>query len=79
VGEKTFGKGSVQEIESLRHGSTIKVSIAEWLTPSGKSINKIGITPDVEVKMTEEDYEKKRDPQYNKAVEILLGEINSRR
>lgn len=79
VGVKTFGKGSVQEVESLRHGSTIKVSIAEWLTPSGKSINKVGITPDVEVKMTEADYEKKLDPQFNKAVEILLGEINSSR
>ncbi len=79
VGEKTFGKGSVQEVESMRHGSMVKISIAEWLTPSGKSINKTGIAPDYEVKMTEEDYTKKRDPQFDKALEILKKEINSRR
>ncbi len=79
VGQKTFGKGSVQEVEELRHGSMIKISIAEWLTPSGKSINKTGIEPDIEVKMTEEDYEKKRDPQLDKAIDALLAEISKSR
>ena len=75
VGEKTFGKGTVQEIQALRDGSSVKVSIAEWLTPKGEQINKKGLTPDIEVKLTDEDTEQKRDPQLEKAIEILKGEI----
>lgn len=75
VGKKTFGKGSVQEVETLRHGSMLKLTIAEWLTPSGKSINETGISPDVEVEINEKDYEKGVDPQLNKAIDVLLGEI----
>ncbi len=75
VGEKTFGKGTVQEIDSLRDGSSLKISIAEWLTPNGDTINKKGIAPDVEVKLTDADVEKKYDPQLEKALEILESEI----
>ncbi|MDI6734490.1 MAG: S41 family peptidase [Patescibacteria group bacterium] len=75
VGEKTFGKGTVQEIESLSDGSTLKVSIAEWLTPAGHEINKKGLEPNIEVKMTEEDIEEKLDPQLEKAIEVLKKEI----
>ncbi len=75
VGEKTFGKGTVQEVESLKDGSSLKISVAEWLTPGGGKINKIGITPDFEIKLTDEDAEKKKDPQLDKALEILKEEI----
>ncbi|MDP3725054.1 MAG: S41 family peptidase [Nanoarchaeota archaeon] len=53
VGEKTFGKGSVQELETLKDGSTLKISTAEWITPNGNSINKVGLAPDVEIKLEE--------------------------
>lgn len=71
VGEKTFGKGSVQEMETLKDGSTLKVTIAAWLTPKGDEINKIGLTPDVEVKITDDDAAKGKDPQLEKALELL--------
>ncbi|MFH1182821.1 MAG: S41 family peptidase [Candidatus Moraniibacteriota bacterium] len=71
VGEQTFGKGSVQEFISLSDGSTIKVTVAEWLTPKGKSINKEGIKADIEVKITADDIKDKKDPQLDKAMEII--------
>ncbi|HEY1074766.1 MAG TPA: S41 family peptidase [Patescibacteria group bacterium] len=71
VGETTFGKGSVQSVEQLKDGSAIRITIAEWLTPKKREINKQGIKPDVEVKMTEEDVAAKRDPQLDKAFELL--------
>lgn len=68
VGQKTFGKGSVQEVEELSDGSTLKVTIAEWVTPKDVKIHKKGLTPDYEVKMpTEGD----KDPQLDKALELL--------
>lgn len=73
IGEKTFGKGSVQTFEPLRGGSSIKITVAHWLTPKGRQINGIGITPDIEVKMGKDDYENDKDPQLQKAVEILSG------
>ncbi len=75
VGEKTFGKGSVQEVEYLKDGSSMKVSIAEWLTPKGHQINKKGLEPDVEVKLTEDNAKSGKDPQYDKAMEIIKKEI----
>lgn len=74
IGEQTFGKGSVQEFLSLSDGSTIKITVAEWLTPQGKSINKEGISPDTEVKITADDIKEKRDPQLDKALEIIKNE-----
>lgn len=71
VGEKTFGKGSVQSLEDLKDGSKIKVTIAKWLTPLGRAIDKLGITPDVEIKMTDDDIKNKRDPQLDKALELI--------
>jgi len=70
IGEKSFGKGSVQQLEELREGS-LKITIARWLTPKGTMINGQGLTPDIEVKMTEEDYKNKKDPQLDKAIEVL--------
>ncbi|MBU1164088.1 S41 family peptidase [Patescibacteria group bacterium] len=71
VGEQTFGKGSVQDLRKLDDGSSIKLTIAEWLTPSGSNINEEGIVPDVEVKLTREDFENGVDTQMDKAIEIL--------
>lgn len=73
VGEKTFGKGSVQELVKLTDDTSLKITVANWLTPDGISISKEGITPDVEVKMTVEDEKNEKDPQMDKAVEILLA------
>lgn len=71
IGEKTFGKGSVQQVDTFKDDSSLKVTIAKWLTPSGISINEEGLTPDYEIELTEEDYNNNRDPQLDKAVEIL--------
>jgi carboxyl-terminal processing protease len=73
VGTKTFGKGSVQDYQMLSDGSAIKITIAEWLTPKERTINKTGLTPDITVERTPEDYEAKRDPQLDRAVELLTG------
>lgn len=71
VGKKTFGKGSVQEYQELGDGTAIKITVAEWLTPNNTNINKSGIEPDFDVDYTLSDFEKKIDPQLNKAKEIL--------
>lgn len=71
IGEKSFGKGSVQEQVFLSDNSSMKITIANWLTPNGTSIDEAGLTPDVEVEMTDEDWEEDRDPQLEKAIEIL--------
>jgi carboxyl-terminal processing protease len=75
VGTKTFGKGSVQELVNITEDTSLKVTIAKWLTPNGISISKQGITPDVVVPFTEEDAKNKRDPQMDKAVELLSKEL----
>jgi carboxyl-terminal processing protease len=71
VGEKTFGKGSVQELVDITPETSLKVTIAKWLTPNGVSISAQGLEPDVKVPYTIKDFEAKRDPQMDKAVEIL--------
>ena len=71
VGEKTFGKGSVQELIPITSDTSLKLTVARWLTPNGEDITKEGIKPDVEVKMTAEDVQAEKDPQLDKAVEIL--------
>ena len=71
VGEKTFGKGLVQIMEDLRDGSAIKISVSRWLTPNRVDINENGIEPDFEVELTIDDYLNERDPQLEKAMEIL--------
>lgn len=70
-GEKTFGKGSVQEIKTLPGGAELKVTVAHWYTPGGININKEGIKPDTEVKQTPEDYNANRDPQLDAAIAQL--------
>jgi carboxyl-terminal processing protease len=81
VGTQTFGKGLVQSVRSLADGSGVAVTVAKYLTPSGRDINKQGIAPDVELEMSEEDREKlandrtligsEEDPQYVRALELL--------
>jgi len=71
IGEQSFGKGSVQELVSLKGGAATKITVAKWLTPNGEQINEKGITPDVEIELTNEDYENECDPQLDKAVELL--------
>ncbi|MFC1720865.1 S41 family peptidase [Patescibacteria group bacterium] len=73
VGIQTFGKGSVQELVSITKDTSLKVTVARWLTPNGVSISKEGITPDVEVKITAEDFEAGKDPQMAKAIELLTN------
>ena len=75
VGTKTFGKGSVQELLPITSDTSLKVTVARWLTPSGKSISKEGLMPDYVVETTEADTTGDRDPQMEKAVQILLGKI----
>ena len=74
VGEQSYGKGSVQSLEPFSDGSSLKVSVAKWLTPQGESISEKGITPDIEVEYTIEDFENDRDPQLEKAIEIIKNE-----
>jgi carboxyl-terminal processing protease len=76
VGEKTFGKGSVQDYSQLPDGSALKITVALWYTPKDRSINKEGIQPDVTIKNTQEDWDESRDPQYDKAVQLLTGYEN---
>ena len=71
VGETTFGKGSVQELEKLSDGSSVKITVARWVTPQGRTIDLNGITPDVEIELTQEDYDGGGDPQLDKAIELL--------
>lgn len=71
VGVKTFGKGSVQELVTITPETSLKVTIARWLTPNGHNLSHDGLVPDYEVKMTIKDIEEKKDPQLDKAVEIL--------
>ena len=75
VGKKTFGKGSVQAVREFNDGSSIKITVAKWLTPNGDCINEEGISPDVEVNFTVEEYKEDKDPQMDKAREILNEKI----
>jgi carboxyl-terminal processing protease len=71
VGEKTFGKGSVQELVNITPETSLKVTIARWMTPNGLSISKQGIVPQYQVKRTQEDIASGKDTQLAKAIEIL--------
>lgn len=72
VGEKTYGKGSVQELIPLENNTSLKLTIARWLTPNGVSISESGLEPDFKVEQTKEDKEKNIDTQLEEAVKILL-------
>jgi len=72
VGKTSYGKGSVQILERLADDSSLKITVADWLAPNGNHITGKGLVPDVEVELTDEDYEAGRDPQLEKALEIIL-------
>ncbi|HMH70131.1 MAG TPA: S41 family peptidase [Candidatus Saccharimonadales bacterium] len=67
VGEKTFGKGTVQKVLDLGAGTQLKVTVARWYTPNGKNITKEGISPDQKIELTAADGDAGRDPQYEAA------------
>ncbi|MBN2247191.1 MAG: S41 family peptidase [Coriobacteriia bacterium] len=76
VGEQTFGKGSVQQIEELSFGGAVKLTIAHYLTPKGRAIDGIGLTPDVIVEMEHELIaERETDTQLKRAIEVLADEL----
>jgi carboxyl-terminal processing protease len=72
-GVKTFGKGSVQELVKITPDTSLKVTVARWLTPKGNSISEGGLTPDFEVKFSSEDQTAGKDPQLARAVTYLLS------
>ncbi len=71
IGEKSFGKGSVQEMIDLPKGDMLKVTVANWYTPKGKNISKEGIEPDKKVELSSDDINNNRDPQLDAAVDYL--------
>ncbi len=71
VGEKSYGKGSVQEALKITPDTLLKITVAKWLTPLGKSISEKGLVPDYAVSITKEDLDKNKDPQMEKAVQLL--------
>lgn len=75
VGTKTYGKGVVQQIFDLKDGTCVKLTISEYFTPKGRSINGKGIIPDVEVEYEENEENKEADNQLEKAVEVLKEEM----
>ncbi len=78
IGENTFGKGLVQEVKSLPpFGAGLNITIQKYLTPNGTDINKKGIAPDIEVKLTEENIKEKDDVQLKKAQAVLLQMIKN--
>lgn len=74
VGEQTFGKGTVQHVIPMTGGASLKVTVAEWLTPNEREINEKGITPDIVVSLTEEDWVEDRDPILDRALELMNRE-----
>jgi carboxyl-terminal processing protease len=71
VGEKTFGKGSVQQVIDLKDDMALKLTIAKWLTPSGRSVSDEGIEPQIKVETPKDGITKENDPQLNAALDIL--------
>lgn len=74
IGEQTFGKGSVQEYHDLPDGGAVKITVARWLTPLGRSIDQSGIAPDTLIPLTLEDVHAHNDPQLDAAVDFLAQE-----
>lgn len=75
VGMTTYGKGVVQQLMDLGDGTCLKVTIAEYYTPSGRSINGTGVTPDVEVEYEYDENNPEADNQLDKALEVVRGEL----
>lgn len=78
IGKKSFGKGSVQELIDLPGNSSVKITVNKWMTPNGDSIMDRGIMPNIEVDLTQDDFDNNRDPQLDKALEFIQQEILSK-
>ncbi|MBI4836324.1 MAG: S41 family peptidase [Candidatus Abawacabacteria bacterium] len=81
IGEKTFGKGTIQEMHTLPNGASLKITVGKWFPPSGEDIDHKGITPEIEIKLDQEAFTKGRDNQKDKAVEEMkkvLTQIGAR-
>lgn len=74
IGEKTFGKGTVQDFEEFNDQSSLRLTIAHWLTPGGTNISEAGIEPDILIELTDEDLSAGRDLQLDKALQKLNNE-----
>jgi carboxyl-terminal processing protease len=75
IGKKSFGKGSVQQLEKLSDGSSLRITIAKWFTPSGQTIHDVGLSPDIEVDISEEDVKNEKDTQLERALEELRNKM----
>ena len=73
IGERTYGKPSVQSTHKLSDASSLRVTIAKWCPPGGESFNDGGIEPDIQVSLTPEDLAAEKDPQLERAVAYLLS------
>ena len=76
IGETSFGKGTVQEVENLIDGSSLRVTIAKWFTPDGNNITETGIIPDKMIERTPGDFENNEDPQMEAALEYLKSKTS---
>jgi carboxyl-terminal processing protease len=76
IGTQSFGKGTVQQLEQLSDGSSIKITVAHWVLPSGEIIDHIGLTPTDFVTSTLTSATSTVDAQLNKALQVVQGEIN---
>ena len=70
IGEKSFGKGTIQNASDFEDGSGLHITIAKWLTPEKEWVHDVGVTPDIEVQRTNEDYENNVDPQLDVAIDL---------
>ena len=73
IGEKTFGKGSVQGLYPLSDKSVLHLTTAKWLTPKGSEIDGVGLTPNLQIPLTTDDTAKGLDPQLDRAIEYLTN------
>jgi carboxyl-terminal processing protease len=76
VGQKTFGKGTVQQLENLPDGSSLKITVAHWVLPSGRILDHDGLLPNYPVALTDADIASGNDPQLTEALKIVTDEIN---
>jgi carboxyl-terminal processing protease len=77
IGEKSFGKGTVNTPKELPDGGVMFVTIAQWLTPTGALIDKVGVRPDIEVLPTDDDIDARRDVQLFRAIDVLRGQVKA--
>jgi carboxyl-terminal processing protease len=78
VGERTFGKDTVQNVHRLSDGSSVRVTIARWYTPNRQEIAQKGLTPDVVVQITDDDLRSRRDPQLEVAADAVRSRMSAR-